>query len=100
MSPFVFVLFIDYSLTHTHTHTHTHTPSLMLSLCLRQITNLHGSRVLDILFIDLGIQASVEVIELREFPPPFLRDLIAIPPQVCPPLAELCWAGPVVVSVV
>ncbi|XP_031440509.1 tudor domain-containing protein 7B isoform X2 [Clupea harengus] len=46
-----------------------------------EITNLHGSRVLDILFIDLGIQASVEVIELREFPPPFLRDLIAIPPQ-------------------
>ncbi|KAG5261366.1 hypothetical protein AALO_G00303610 [Alosa alosa] len=47
-----------------------------------EITNLHGSRVLDILFIDLGVQASVEVIELREFPPPHLRDLIAIPPQV------------------
>uniref|UniRef100_A0A673XWD4 Tudor domain containing 7 b n=1 Tax=Salmo trutta TaxID=8032 RepID=A0A673XWD4_SALTR len=47
-----------------------------------EITNLHGSRVLDILFIDLGVQASVEVIELREVPPPFLRDLIAIPPQV------------------
>ncbi|XP_038831804.1 tudor domain-containing protein 7B-like [Salvelinus namaycush] len=47
-----------------------------------EITNLHGSRVLDILFTDLGVQASVEVIELREVPPPFLRDLIAIPPQV------------------
>lgn len=47
-----------------------------------EITNLHGSRVLDILFIDLGVQASVEVFELREVPPPFLRDLIAIPPQV------------------
>ncbi|XP_041926622.1 tudor domain-containing protein 7B isoform X1 [Alosa sapidissima] len=47
-----------------------------------EITNLHGSRVLDILFIDLGVQASVEVIELREFPPPHLCDLIAIPPQV------------------
>ncbi|XP_007248068.3 tudor domain-containing protein 7B isoform X1 [Astyanax mexicanus] len=46
-----------------------------------EITNLHGSRVLDILFVDLGVQASVEVIELREIPPPFLRDLTAIPPQ-------------------
>ncbi|KAM4611894.1 tudor domain-containing protein 7B [Polymixia lowei] len=46
-----------------------------------EITNLHGSRVLDILFIDLGVQASVEVFELREIPPPFLRDLMAIPPQ-------------------
>eukprot|EP00063_Salmo_salar_P037002 XP_014011837.1 PREDICTED: tudor domain-containing protein 7B-like isoform X2 [Salmo salar] len=59
-----------------------------------EITNLHGSRVLDILFIDLGVQASVEVIELREVPPPFLRDLIAIPPQVvkcC--LADLTVSG-------
>lgn len=47
-----------------------------------QITNLHGSRVLDILFIDVGVQASVEVFELREIPPPYLRDLMAIPPQV------------------
>ncbi|XP_076828493.1 tudor domain-containing protein 7B isoform X2 [Brachyhypopomus gauderio] len=46
-----------------------------------EITNLHGSRVLDILFVDLGIQASVEVIELREIPPAFLRDFVAIPPQ-------------------
>ncbi|MBN3306155.1 TRD7B protein, partial [Amia calva] len=46
-----------------------------------EITNLHGSRVLDIQFVDLGVPASVEVIELREIPPPFLRDLITIPPQ-------------------
>uniref|UniRef100_A0A7N8YDZ0 Tudor domain containing 7 b n=1 Tax=Mastacembelus armatus TaxID=205130 RepID=A0A7N8YDZ0_9TELE len=46
-----------------------------------EITNLHGSRVLDILFTDVGVQASVEVFELREIPSPFLRDLTAIPPQ-------------------
>lgn len=62
--------------------------SVTLSGCLSktslgfQITNLHGSRVLDILFIDVGVQASVEVFELREIPPPFLRELMAIPPQV------------------
>ncbi|XP_028973807.2 tudor domain-containing protein 7B isoform X1 [Esox lucius] len=59
-----------------------------------EITNLHGSRVLDILFIDLGVQASVEVFELREVPPPFLRDLIKIPPQAvkcC--LADLAVSG-------
>ncbi|KAK3568005.1 hypothetical protein QTP86_028605 [Hemibagrus guttatus] len=47
-----------------------------------EITNLHGSRVLDILFVDIGVQASVEVTELREIPHPFLRDLITIPPQI------------------
>ncbi|KAG7497216.1 hypothetical protein JOB18_033607 [Solea senegalensis] len=46
-----------------------------------EITNLHGSRVLDIIFIDVGVQASVEVFELREIPPIFLCDLMAIPPQ-------------------
>lgn len=46
-----------------------------------EITNLHGSRVLDILFMDLGVQASVEVFELREVPQPFLRELVAIPAQ-------------------
>ncbi|XP_070293925.1 LOW QUALITY PROTEIN: tudor domain-containing protein 7B-like [Salvelinus sp. IW2-2015] len=59
-----------------------------------EITNLHGSHVLDILFTDLGVQAAVEVIELREVPPPFLRDLISIPPQVvkcC--LADLTVSG-------
>ncbi|XP_077357547.1 tudor domain-containing protein 7B isoform X2 [Festucalex cinctus] len=46
-----------------------------------EITNLHGSRVLDILFLDVGVQASVEVFELREIPQKFFRDLMAIPPQ-------------------
>ncbi|KAM9425482.1 tudor domain-containing protein 7B isoform 1-T2 [Pholidichthys leucotaenia] len=59
-----------------------------------EITNLHGSRVLDILFIDVGVQASVEVFELREFPPPFLRDLITIPPQ-----AVKCYLADLAVSV-
>lgn len=55
-----------------------------------QITNLHGSRVLDILFVDVGVQASVEVFELREIPTPFLRDLVSIPPQVsaCVPIIK------------
>uniref|UniRef100_A0AAX7TLY7 Tudor domain-containing protein 7B n=1 Tax=Astatotilapia calliptera TaxID=8154 RepID=A0AAX7TLY7_ASTCA len=59
-----------------------------------EITNLHGSRVLDILFIDVGVQASVEVFELREIPPPFLRDLMAIPPQ-----AVKCCLADLAVSV-
>ncbi|XP_045061956.1 tudor domain-containing protein 7A isoform X2 [Coregonus clupeaformis] len=46
-----------------------------------EITNLHGSRVLDIKFVDLGVPASVEVIELREIPPPFLHELMVIPTQ-------------------
>lgn len=50
--------------------------------CNSQITNLHGSRVLDIMFVDVGVQASVEVFELREIPTTFLRDLVSIPPQV------------------
>ncbi|XP_053485196.1 tudor domain-containing protein 7B isoform X1 [Ictalurus furcatus] len=62
-----------------------------------EITNLHGSRVLDILFVDVGVQASVEVIELREIPHPFLRDLISIPPQAVKccltdlPVSVGCW---------
>ncbi|TNN50486.1 Tudor domain-containing protein 7B [Liparis tanakae] len=59
-----------------------------------EISNLHGSRVLDILFIDVGVQASVEVFELREIPPPFLRDLMAIPPQ-----AVKCCLADLAVSV-
>ncbi|XP_041840743.1 tudor domain-containing protein 7B isoform X2 [Melanotaenia boesemani] len=59
-----------------------------------EITNLHGSRVLDILFIDVGVQASVEVFELREIPLPFLRDLVAIPPQ-----AVKCCLADLAVSV-
>ncbi|XP_043100105.1 tudor domain-containing protein 7B isoform X2 [Puntigrus tetrazona] len=46
-----------------------------------EITNLHGSRVVDILFVDVGVQASIEVTELREIPPPMLRDLISTPAQ-------------------
>ncbi|XP_051993911.1 tudor domain-containing protein 7A-like [Xyrauchen texanus] len=46
-----------------------------------EITNLHGSQVLDILFLDLGLPASLEVSELREIPPIYLRELITIPPQ-------------------
>ncbi|KAM9836438.1 tudor domain-containing protein 7B [Aulostomus maculatus] len=59
-----------------------------------EITNLHGSRVLDILFIDVGVQASVEVFELREIPSPFLRDLVAIPAQ-----AVKCCLADLTVSV-
>ncbi|KAM6959653.1 tudor domain-containing protein 7B isoform 1-T1 [Tautogolabrus adspersus] len=59
-----------------------------------EITNLHGSRVLDILFIDVGVQASVEVFELRELPRSFLRDLMSIPPQ-----AVKCCLADLAVSV-
>ncbi|KAM9717288.1 tudor domain-containing protein 7B isoform 2-T2 [Menidia menidia] len=59
-----------------------------------EITNLHGSRVLDILFIDIGVQASIEVFELREIPSPFLRDLMAVPPQ-----AVKCCLADLAVSV-
>ncbi|XP_051558217.1 tudor domain-containing protein 7A-like [Myxocyprinus asiaticus] len=46
-----------------------------------EIINLHGSQVLDILFLDMGLPASLEVSELREIPPIYLRELITIPPQ-------------------
>ncbi|MGH0121043.1 UNVERIFIED_CONTAM: hypothetical protein FKN15_049418 [Acipenser sinensis] len=46
-----------------------------------EITNLHGSRVVDILFIDIGLPSSVEVVELREIPPPYLQELLSVPPQ-------------------
>ncbi|XP_047241695.1 tudor domain-containing protein 7B isoform X1 [Girardinichthys multiradiatus] len=59
-----------------------------------EITNLHGSRVVDILFIDVGVHASVEVFELREIPPQFLRDLVFIPPQ-----AVKCCLADLAVSV-
>ncbi|XP_044202265.1 tudor domain-containing protein 7A isoform X1 [Thunnus albacares] len=46
-----------------------------------EITNLYGNRVMEILFIDLGVSATVEVTELREIPPLFLKDFTIIPPQ-------------------
>lgn len=46
-----------------------------------EITNVHGTRVVDIIFLDTGIVASVAVTELREIPPPFLHDSVSIPPQ-------------------
>ncbi|KAJ8247651.1 hypothetical protein GJAV_G00248700 [Gymnothorax javanicus] len=59
-----------------------------------EITNLHGSRVLDIQFVDLGVPASVELFELREIPPPFLQELMVIPPQAIKcRLADLSTSG-------
>ncbi|XP_076585153.1 tudor domain-containing protein 7A [Chaetodon auriga] len=46
-----------------------------------EITNMYGNRVMEIVFIDLGVPATVEVTDLREFPPVFLKDLTIIPPQ-------------------
>ncbi|XP_015283711.1 PREDICTED: tudor domain-containing protein 7 isoform X2 [Gekko japonicus] len=46
-----------------------------------EITSVHSSRALDVQFMDTGTVASVKVAELREVPPTFLREVIAIPPQ-------------------
>ncbi|XP_073336645.1 tudor domain-containing protein 7A [Pagrus major] len=46
-----------------------------------EITTMYGNRVMEILFIDLGVPATVEVTALREFPPLFLKQFIVIPPQ-------------------
>ncbi|XP_070841564.1 tudor domain-containing protein 7A [Chaetodon trifascialis] len=46
-----------------------------------EITNMYGNRVMEIVFTDLGVPATVEVTDLREFPPVFLKDLTIIPPQ-------------------
>ncbi|MCJ8749314.1 hypothetical protein PDJAM_G00174940 [Pangasius djambal] len=46
-----------------------------------EITNLHGSRVLDVEFVDLGFPASLELSELREIPAVFIRELLTIPTQ-------------------
>ncbi|CAK6976620.1 tudor domain-containing protein 7A [Scomber scombrus] len=46
-----------------------------------EIANLYSNRVVEILFIDLGVPATVEVTELREIPPLLLKDFIIIPPQ-------------------
>uniref|UniRef100_Q8NHU6-3 Isoform 3 of Tudor domain-containing protein 7 n=1 Tax=Homo sapiens TaxID=9606 RepID=Q8NHU6-3 len=46
-----------------------------------KITNVHSSRALDVQFLDSGTVTSVKVSELREIPPRFLQEMIAIPPQ-------------------
>ncbi|XP_040041372.2 tudor domain-containing protein 7A isoform X1 [Gasterosteus aculeatus] len=46
-----------------------------------EITNVYGNRVIEILFIDLGVTATVEVTNLREIPPLLLNDFAIIPPQ-------------------
>lgn len=51
---------------------------------LFQITNLHGNRVMEVLFIDLGVKATVEVTALREIPL-LAKELMIIPPQVSSP---------------
>lgn len=48
---------------------------------------MYVNRVMEILFIDLGVQATVEVTELREIPPLLFKDFVIIPPQV----SCLCW---------
>ncbi|XP_015682399.1 tudor domain-containing protein 7 [Protobothrops mucrosquamatus] len=46
-----------------------------------EIISVHSSRTLDVRFMDTGTVASVKVLELREIPSIFLREIIAIPPQ-------------------
>uniref|UniRef100_A0A4W3I4V4 Tudor domain containing 7 b n=1 Tax=Callorhinchus milii TaxID=7868 RepID=A0A4W3I4V4_CALMI len=46
-----------------------------------EITNVHGTRVVDVMFLDTGTVASVAVSELREIPSPFLQESVSIPPQ-------------------
>ncbi|XP_068583840.1 tudor domain-containing protein 7A isoform X2 [Cebidichthys violaceus] len=45
-----------------------------------EITNIYGNRVIEILFIDFGVPATVEVTDLREIPHLFLKNLSVIPP--------------------
>ncbi|XP_065518904.1 tudor domain-containing protein 7 isoform X3 [Lathamus discolor] len=47
-----------------------------------EIRIIHTRRALDVQFMDTGTVATVKVSELREIPPQFLREVIAIPPQV------------------
>lgn len=51
-------------------------------MLLFQIASNYGSRAIEIFLIDFGVTVTVEVTELREIPPPLLKDLIIIPPQV------------------
>uniref|UniRef100_A0A3Q1ESJ4 Tudor domain containing 7 a n=1 Tax=Acanthochromis polyacanthus TaxID=80966 RepID=A0A3Q1ESJ4_9TELE len=46
-----------------------------------EITSMHDSRVMEIVFMDFGVPATVEVTDLREIPPLFLKDFMLIPPQ-------------------
>uniref|UniRef100_A0A8D3C0P2 Tudor domain containing 7 a n=1 Tax=Scophthalmus maximus TaxID=52904 RepID=A0A8D3C0P2_SCOMX len=46
-----------------------------------EITNMFNHRVLEILFIDMGIPATLEVTDLREIPPLLVKDFTIIPPQ-------------------
>ncbi|NXP06855.1 TDRD7 protein, partial [Thinocorus orbignyianus] len=46
-----------------------------------EIRLIHSRRALDVQFIDTGTAATVKTSELREIPPQFLREVIAIPPQ-------------------
>ncbi|NXU95358.1 TDRD7 protein, partial [Xiphorhynchus elegans] len=46
-----------------------------------EIKIIHTRRALDVQFMDTGTVATVKVSELREIPPQFLREVIAIPPQ-------------------
>ncbi|XP_068448627.1 tudor domain-containing protein 7A [Clinocottus analis] len=45
-----------------------------------EITNIYGNRVIEILFIDLGVPATVEVTDLREIPPLLIKNFTIIPP--------------------
>ncbi|NXQ33057.1 TDRD7 protein, partial [Alaudala cheleensis] len=46
-----------------------------------EIKIIHTRRALDVQFMDNGTVATVKVSELKEIPPQFLREVIAIPPQ-------------------
>ncbi|KAM8879216.1 tudor domain-containing protein 7A [Spinachia spinachia] len=46
-----------------------------------EITNIYGNRVIEILFMDLGVTATVEVTDLREIPPLLVKYFTIIPPQ-------------------
>uniref|UniRef100_A0A3B5MEZ0 Tudor domain containing 7 a n=1 Tax=Xiphophorus couchianus TaxID=32473 RepID=A0A3B5MEZ0_9TELE len=46
-----------------------------------EITYMHDNRVMEILFTDLGIPATVTFTDVREIPRHFLKDFIIIPPQ-------------------
>ncbi|XP_042340663.1 tudor domain-containing protein 7A isoform X2 [Plectropomus leopardus] len=45
-----------------------------------EVTTMYGNRVIEIFFIDLGVSATVEVTDLREIPPLFLKSFTIIPP--------------------